>query len=111
MSVHATPQTTGASTAYDYDDERGHGWVVFGGVLLLILGTLNTIEGIAAIGNAHFFVHNTHYIVSSLNTWGWVALCIGVLQLVVGVGIFARNQFSRWVGVVVLAANAIAQLM
>jgi len=28
-------------------------------VLLLVVGTINFIEGIAAIGNAHFFVHNT----------------------------------------------------
>ncbi|HYB26086.1 MAG TPA: hypothetical protein VEF89_05695 [Solirubrobacteraceae bacterium] len=38
-------------------------------------------------------------------------LCIGVLQWVVGCGVFIKNQFSRWVGVVVLAGNAIAQLL
>ena len=27
------------------------------------------------------------------------------------VGVFVKNQFSRWVGVVVLAGNAIVQLM
>jgi hypothetical protein len=30
-----------------------------GGVLLLIVGTINFIEGIAAIGNAHLFAANT----------------------------------------------------
>ena len=69
-------------------------------MLLLIVGTLNFIEGIAAIGNAHFFVHNTHYIAGSLNTWGWVVLCIGVVQLLVGLGVFAKNQLARWAGVV-----------
>ena len=33
-------------------------------------GTLDLIEGIAAIGNSRFFVKNTHYIVGNLNTWG-----------------------------------------
>ena len=100
----------------DYDrhaaeDERGYGWVVFAGTLLLMLGTLNFIEGLAAIGNSHFFVNNTHYIAGNLNTWGWVVLCIGVLEWAVGCGVFLKNQFSRWTGVVVLAANAIAQLL
>ena len=113
MSVTGAPQT-GAQTgsgAYAADDERGYGWVVFAGVLLLLLGTLNFIEGLAAIGNANFFVHNTHYVFGSLNTWGWVVLCIGVLELAVGCGVFVKNQFSRWTGVVVLCANALAQLL
>ena len=91
----------GASGDYtEYDDDRGYGWVAFAGVLLLILGTLNCIEGIAAISNAHFFHNgtNTHYIFGLLNAWGWVTLILGVVQLAVGFGVFAKNQFSRWVG-------------
>jgi len=93
------------------DDDHGYGWVVFAGVLLLTLGTLNTIEGIAAIGDANFFVNNTHYMFASLNTWGWIVLVLGVCQLLVGLGVFAKNQFARWVGVLVLSLNAIAQLL
>lgn len=99
------------SDAYGYEDHRGSGWVAFAGVLLLILGTMNLIEGIAAIGNAHFFVQNAHYVFANLNTWGWIVLCIGAVQLAVGVGVFARNQLSRWAGVIVLSVNAIAQLL
>jgi hypothetical protein len=38
-------------------------------------------------------------------------LCIGVLEWAVGVGVFVKNQFLRWTGVVVLSGNAIVQLM
>jgi hypothetical protein len=92
-------------------EERGRGWVMFAGVLLLILGTLNVIDGIAAIGKARFYVGNAHYVFGDLRTWGWVALCIGVLLLLVGLGVFVKNQFARWTGVVVLSLNAIAQLL
>ncbi len=111
MSVHTPPETQ--MTPYEGygEEDRGYGWVMFAGVLLLLLGTLNIIEGIAAIGNAHFFTANAHYIVGSLNTWGWVVLCIGVLELAVGCGVFVKNQFSRWTGVIVLSLNAIAQLV
>ena len=69
-----------SAVAYDREDDRGFGWVVFAGVLLLVVGVMNTIEGIAAVGNAHFFVHNTNYVFGDLNTWGWIVLCVGVLQ-------------------------------
>ena len=96
---------------YAVDQERGEGWVVFAGTLLLLLGTLNFTEGLAAISNSSFFVNNTHYIIGSLNTWGWVVLCVGVVEWLVGLGVFVRNQLSRWTGVVVLGINAIAQLL
>ena len=113
MAVQSTAQTGeySAQAAYDEDSDRGYGWVMFAGVMLLLLGTVNFIEGIAAISNSHFFVANTHFIAGSLNTWGWIVLIIGVIQWIVGMGVFVKNQLSRWVGVVALAANAIAQLL
>jgi hypothetical protein len=112
MSVH-TPESnrTAAPYAEYVDEEHGKGWVTFAGVLLLLLGTVNFIEGIAAIDKANFFVGNAHYVFGDLNTWGWVALCIGVLQFLVGLGVFVGNQFARWAGVVVLCGSAIAALL
>ncbi len=116
MAVQAIPSTSAPAEHDGYHEEergeeRGYGWVTFAGVLLLILGTLNFIEGIAAIDKANFFVANTHYIAGNLNTWGWNVLGIGVLEWAVGLGVFVKNQFARWTGVAVLAANAIAQLL
>lgn len=112
MAVQSAPeQVPTRYEPYAEDDDRGYGWVAFAGVLLLMLGTLNLIEGIAAIGNSHFFATNTHYVIGSLKTWGWVVLIIGCVELLVGLGVFLKNQFSRWVGVIVLGLNAIAQLL
>jgi hypothetical protein len=61
-------------------EDRVTGWWVFAATLLLIAGVLNIIWGIAAIGDARFFVADHKYIISSLHTWGWVTLSLGVLQ-------------------------------
>jgi uncharacterized membrane-anchored protein len=105
MAVQTPPRRT------SYDEERGQGWIVFSATLLLTLGTLNVIDGIAAISKAHFFVLDARYVFGDLNTWGWIVLILGALQLLVGFGAFAKNQAARWAGVVVLGLNAIAQLM
>src|SRR3954453_6933334 len=107
MSTSPTPPTAG----YQYEDERGHGWIVFAGVLLLIIGVLNAIQGIAAIGKANFYIGNARYVFGDLKTWGWVVLIIGVIQILVGFGVFARNQLARWTGVFALGLNSIAQLL
>jgi hypothetical protein len=40
-----------------------------------------------------------------------IGVGIAVIQVAVGFGVFVKNQLSRWIGVVFLAANAIAQLL
>jgi len=87
------------------------GWWVFAGVLLLIAGVLNIIWGIAAIGNSKFFTENATYIVSSLHTWGWITLILGVLEIVAAFSLFAGGEFGRWFGVLMGGLNAIGALL
>jgi hypothetical protein len=97
---------------YDREAEpRGYGWVVFAGIMIMLAGVLNFIYGIAAIGNSHFYVANTHYVISDLNTWGWVVMLLGVLQFCVAFGIWMQVAWARWTGVVIAGLNAIAQLI
>src|SRR3954451_7650159 len=91
--------------------DRGDGWLAFSVVLLGIAGILNIIGGIAAIGDSKFYVGDAKYVFGSLHSWGWTTLIIGALELLVAAGIMARNQAARWVGVVVISLNAIAQLL
>ena len=100
-----------SSSYYESLDERGLGWVMFAGVLLLTIGTVNVIQGIAAISRSHFYVANAHYVFGDLRAWGWVAVILGAAQVLVGLGVFVKNQFARWTGVVMLGLNAIAELL
>ena len=92
-------------------EERVTGWWVFAGILLLIAGVLNVIWGIAAIGDAKFFVANQKYIISSLHTWGWVTLILGVLELTAALSLFSGGGFGRWVGIFAAALASISALM
>lgn len=89
---------------------RGYGLVLFAAVLLVVVGCFNLIYGIAAVANAHVFTANAHYVFGSLNSWGWVTLIIGALQLLAAAGIVAGNQLARCFGVAVLGLNAIEQM-
>ncbi|HYV15315.1 MAG TPA: hypothetical protein VE972_04790 [Conexibacter sp.] len=92
-------------------DDHGIGWVIFAGTMLMIVGILNFIYGIAAISNSKFYVRDAQYIVSSLNTWGWIILIIGVLQFFAAISIWGGTEWGRWVGVLTAGVNAIAQLI
>jgi hypothetical protein len=93
------------------DQNMISGWWVFAGVLLMIAGVLNIVYGIAAIGDNNFFNQNVDYVFSSLNTWGWVTLIIGVLELIAAFSLFAGGEFGRWFGILVGSLNAIGALL
>ena len=89
---------------------RGTGRVVFVAILLLIAGTLNIIYGIAAVGNAHFFA-NTTYVFSSVHTWGWITIIVGIIQLVAGFSLFAGGGFGRVIGIFAGTIGALESLL
>ena len=91
--------------------EEGSGWRLFAGLLMVMAAGLNIVSGIAAIDNANFFVANQKFILSDLNTWGWVMLVLGALQIVAAFSIWSGGGFGRWFGIGVAALNAIAALM
>ncbi|MGO9790216.1 MAG: hypothetical protein ACLP8S_12190 [Solirubrobacteraceae bacterium] len=93
------------------DNVRGLGRAVFAAVFLMIGGVLNIIWGIAAIGNSHFFVANTHYVISDLKTWGWVTLILGALEVLASISLLAGNAFGRWFGIIAAALVAIVSLL
>jgi hypothetical protein len=95
------------------EDESGVGWIMFAGIMLMIAGVLNVIYGIAAIDNSKFFVHTTEtqYIISSLNTWGWITLILGALQIVAAFSIWAGGEFGRWFGIGIAGLSAIGALL
>lgn len=112
MSVQAAgPGYAQAGSARLGEDDRGYGWVMFAGTVLALVGTLNVIEGIAAVSKSHFFVGNAHYVFGDLKSWGWTVLIIGAIQLLTGFGVLMKNQLARWAGVGFAVLNAIAQLL
>jgi hypothetical protein len=105
------PATTPApGEARSHAAGHGYGLVLFAAVLLLVIGFMNLIYGIAAIANSHVFVAHAHYVFGSLRAWGWITLIIAALQLIAAAGVLAGNQLARWFAVAVVGLNAINQM-
>jgi hypothetical protein len=91
---------------------RGQGRVTFAAVLLLIAGTLNVIYGIAAISEAHFFTDaGNHYVLASLNTWGWITVLLGAVELTGGFSLLGGNAYGRVIGIAAASVGAIGSLL
>ena len=87
------------------------GWVIFAAVMLFIAGVLNVIYGIAAIGDSKFFIQDQKYILSNLNTWGWITLVLGGAQLFAGYSLWSGGLYGRVFAIGAAGLSAITALL
>lgn len=87
-------------------------WIAFAGVMMVILGSLDALWGLAAILNNEVVVVGGHgALIFDLTTWGWVQLFLGALVGLTGVGLITGNAVARVLGISLLAINAILQIV
>jgi hypothetical protein len=46
-----------------------------------------------------------------INTWGWIILIVGVIQVFAAFSIWAGGQFGRWIGIIAASVSAIGVLL
>ena len=90
---------------------RGAGRVVFAAVMLLLVGTLNILYGIGALDSANIFVNEDRYILTNLNTLGWVLIVLGVIELAGGFSLMVGNTYGRVIGIIGGSLGAIGALL
>jgi hypothetical protein len=84
---------------------------LFAGILLMVAGILDIIYGIAAISDSKFFVNDTQFVFSSLHTWGWIALILGIIELTAAFSLFAGGTYGRIIGIFAASLGAIGALL
>jgi hypothetical protein len=99
------------ASASDIDVPRGSGWVTFAAVLLGVAGVWNAIDGILAIADSRVYTGHAVLVFSSLSTWGWIVLILGILQLLAAGALVGGSELARWFGISVAGLNAIGQLL
>jgi hypothetical protein len=90
---------------------RGAGRAAFAAFLLLLAGTLNIIYGIGALDNANVYVNDTRLIFDDLNTYGWVLIILGVIQLTAGFSLLGGGTYGRVIGIAAAMLGAVGALV
>jgi hypothetical protein len=88
------------------------GWAVFAGMVLVIVGSINIIFGLAAIFQDDVLTAtgSGRAIVWDLTAWGWILFLFGTFQLLAGFALFGGAGWARWTAIVLAGLNAIANV-
>jgi hypothetical protein len=93
-------------------DNDGKGWLVFAAVVLGVAGIMRIFDGIWAFrykGNLPDQLQNS-LLGTNLKNYGWLWLIVGIVLILCALGVMARSQISRWIGIFAGAVMAISAI-
>ena len=112
-AVGAQAAYTEQPPAYGADADDWSGWTSFAGIMMILLGGFQIVEGLVAILRpAYYLIGRAGLVVSvSYTGWGWFHLLLGVLVLAAGFGVMVGKTWARVVGIVLAVISALANLV
>lgn len=85
-----------------------HTWLDFAGVLMILVGFFNIIDGISGIANSKYLSHDTLF--ADIKAWGWFFLIVGIVQVIAGWAVMQGAGWAAVVGIATAFVNAISQI-
>ncbi len=88
------------------------GGLIFGASMMVLIGIVEALQGVAAIVNDQFFVVTANYAYKfDVSTWGWIHLGLGLAVAAAGVYLFRGDTWSRLVAVILAGLSGIANFL
>lgn len=85
-----------------------HGIAVFAGVIMIVAGAFQAIEGLAGIVNDEYLVVLPNYFLAfDITLWGWLHLLVGLALLAIGIFVLRGATWARVAGMVVAGISAL----
>ena len=89
---------------------KATGWIAFAGVLLLIAGVLNVVDGIAALSEDERY-EVAELLFGSLTTWGVIYLITGAVQLLAAGLLFKSKMTGMVLAISIASLSGIAHFL
>jgi hypothetical protein len=88
------------------------GWVVFGGVMMILVGGFQATMGLVALFNDQYFLVTSRGLLVGVDytTWGWIHLVLGTIAGIVGVGVMVGETWARVIGIILAAVSALVNV-
>jgi hypothetical protein len=98
------------------DGRQTSGWaaggILFAGLMMIMVGIWQALEGLIAIFENEFYVATRNYLFQfDVTTWGWIHLILGLIMAVAGWGLFSGRTWARVLAITVAVLSAIANFL
>jgi hypothetical protein len=101
-----------ASTAEEATSPVAAGFAIFAGVMMIMAGTIEALQGLAAILQDELFVVTPDYAYDiDVTGWGWIHLIWGGLVALAGFYVLSGAMWARIVGITLALITAVVNFM
>ena len=85
------------------------GWLVYAGIMMVLVGSFQAIDGLIALFNDELYVVRPNGLVVNVDytAWGWVHLLLGVVLIAAGAAVFSGKVWGRTIGVIAAIVSAV----
>lgn len=81
-------------------------------IILVTVGVLQLLQGIAAVAENEMFVVGIEYIYKfDLTTWGWIHIVLGAVITLVGFALFTGASWARVSAIILAAVSILANFL
>jgi len=88
------------------------GITITAGIVLMIGGACQALQGIVAIFTNEFFVTTQKWVFQfDVTAWGWIHLIVGLVAFFAGFGLFSGRTWARTVGVIVAGLSILVNFV
>ena len=109
VTDHRTGSSNPATTP---PNDAAVGLIVFAGIMMIMVGVFQAIQGVVALFNDTFYVAGEEWVFSfDITTWGWIHLVMGIVVVAAGFFVLQGAVWARAVGVAVAALSAVLNFM
>lgn len=108
----ATGTTTGAQNMDNYGTSGWTGWIVFAGVMMLMMGAFHVIQGLVALFQDTYYLVGQEGLVVQVDytTWGWVHTILGAVVILAGIALLAGQMWARVVAIILAFGSALVNI-
>jgi hypothetical protein len=101
-----------AGTRTSKSSSFASGLALFAGVMMVVSGTFQFLEGVVAVADDDFYFRTENYTFAiDVTTWGWMHIIAGIVVALVGVGVIGGNLLSRIMGILVVGFVMVGNFM
>jgi hypothetical protein len=88
------------------------GAILFAGIMMIVVGIWEALEGLIAIFENEFYVATRRYLFQfDVTAWGWIHVILGLVVAFAGYGLLSGRTWARVVVITLAALSAIANFL
>jgi hypothetical protein len=109
----ANMQTPAPPTSSSVSSGPWTGWVVFASIMLVVVGSMNLVQGFAALFNDDYFVIGSgdELLFADFGVWGVIMLIWGGAQVLAGMGLNSGQQWARVIALIIACVSILIQIL